>query len=78
MNCAKNDFLHKTSNQIVSEFDLIVMEKLNIAGLVKKPEPKPELDDKGEPTGHYLPNMAKAKAGLSKSILDASWESLLK
>lgn len=76
--CARNDFLHKTSNQIVSEFDLIVMEKLNIAGLVKKPEPKPELDDKGEPTGHYLPNMAKAKAGLSKSILDASWGKLIK
>src|SRR5207245_1360179 len=43
-------------------------EDLQIANLVKAPKPKQD-----ETTGKYLPNGASAKAGLTKSILDAGW-----
>ena len=49
--------------------DVIALERLNIAGMTRRPAPKP---DPGKP-GAFLPNSAAAKAGLSKAILDAGW-----
>jgi putative transposase len=46
---------------------VIAVEKLNVAGMTRRPQPKP--DD----AGGYAPNGAAAKAGLNKSILDAGW-----
>jgi putative transposase len=48
---------------------VIALEKLNTAAMTRKPAPKP---DPGNP-GAFLPNMAAAKAALSKAILDAGW-----
>ena len=48
---------------------MIALETLNIAGMTRRPAPRP---DPGNP-GAFLPNMAAAKAGLSKAILDAGW-----
>jgi putative transposase len=48
---------------------VIALETLNIAGMTRRPAPRP---DPGNP-GAFLPNMAAAKAGLSKAILDAGW-----
>jgi putative transposase len=53
----------------VDSCDVIALEKLNITGMTRRPAPKP---DPGQP-GAFLPNMASAKAGLNKAILDAGW-----
>ena len=48
---------------------MIAMEELNMAGMTRRPAPKPDPDS---PVA-FLPNQAAAKAGLNKSILDAAW-----
>jgi len=64
----RKDFLHKTSRMLVNRYQVIVHEDLKIKNMSKRPKPKQD-----EETGQYLPNNASAKAGLNKSILDASW-----
>ena len=49
--------------------DVIALEDLNIAGMTRRPAPRP---DPGKP-GTFVPNRARAKAGLNMSILDAGW-----
>ncbi|RLU87531.1 transposase [Streptomyces griseocarneus] len=63
------DHHHKTALALVREHDVIGHEKLNTAGMTRKPAPRP---DPGQPGG-FLPNGAAAKAGLNRSILDAGW-----
>jgi putative transposase len=65
----RRDFRHKTARALVNTCDVIALEKFNIAGMTRRPAPKP---DPGQ-TGTYLPNMAAAKTGLNKAILDAGW-----
>jgi putative transposase len=65
----RRDFHHKTGRTLVDTYDVIALEKLNTAGMTRRPAPKP---DPSKP-GAFLPNMAAAKAGLSKAILDAGW-----
>ena len=65
----RRDFHHKTARALVDTYDVIALENLNIDGMTRRPAPKP---DPGNP-GAFLPNMAAAKAGLSKAILDAGW-----
>jgi putative transposase len=65
----RRDFHHKTARALVDTCDVIALEKLNTAGMTRRSAPKP---DPGKP-GAFLPNMAAAKAGLSKAILDAGW-----
>ena len=62
-------FHHKTARALIQTCDAVALEKLNTAGLTKRPAPKPDPDRPGE----FLPNGAAAKAGLNKSILDAGW-----
>jgi putative transposase len=64
----RQDFQHKASHQLVNRYQVIVFEDLQIKNLTRAPAPKQD-----ETTGHYLPNGARAKAGLNKSILDAGW-----
>jgi putative transposase len=65
------DFCHKTSRTLVkSQFKVFVFEDLKISNMTRKPKPKQ--DEQGK----YLPNQAKAKAGLNKSILNAGWHYL--
>ena len=66
--CQRMDFLHKTANKLLSEFDVIVHEDLKIKNMIRRPKPKLEKE-----TGKYLPNGASAKGGLNKSISDAGW-----
>jgi putative transposase len=65
----RRDFHHKTARTLVNECDVIALEDLNTAGMTRRPAPKhnPETD------GTFLPNHARAKAGLNTSILDAGW-----
>ena len=65
----RRDFHHKTARALVESCDVIALERLNIAGMTRRPAPRP---DPGKP-GAFLPNMASAKAGLNKAILDAGW-----
>jgi putative transposase len=64
----RKDYLHKVSRRLVSSFDGIFFEDLQIANMTKRPKPVENEDGTG-----YAPNGAAAKAGLNKSILDASW-----
>ncbi|MBO0771481.1 MAG: transposase, partial [Actinobacteria bacterium] len=65
----RRDFHHKTARGLVNNCDVIALEKLNTAGMTRRPRPEP---DPGQP-GVFLPNQAAAKAGLNKVILDAGW-----
>ena len=65
----RRDFLHKAARALVNRYGVIVLEDLKIANLSKAPAPKPD----PEREGVYLPNGARAKAGLNQSILDAGW-----
>lgn len=69
--CQRQDFLHKKANELLSRYDLIVHEKLNIRGMIRRPKPKQD------ESGQYLPNGAAAKGGLNKSIADVGWYKFL-
>jgi len=68
----RQDWAEKISTRLVAANDVIVLEKLNTKGMVRKPAPKP---DPGQP-GAFLPNRARAKAGLSRGILASCWGAL--
>ncbi len=61
------DGAHKAALRLVREYDVIVHEALNVAGMTRRATPKPEDD------GGYLPNGGSAKSGLNRSIHDAGW-----
>ncbi len=63
----RKDFQHKASRKLVNQYQMIVLEDLQVKNLTKAPAPKQDEQ------GNYLPNGASAKAGLTKSILDAGW-----
>jgi len=65
----RKDWAEKVSTRLVMEHDLIVFEKLNTAGMVRKPKPRPD----PEQPGTHLRNGARAKAGLSRGILASCW-----
>ena len=64
----RNDFAHKTSRSLVdSKAKVIVFEALSTSRMTRKPKAKQNEQ------GCYLPNQAKQKAGLNKSILNVGW-----
>ena len=65
----KRDWAEKVSTRLVREHDLIALENLNIKGMTRTPAPKPD----PEREGAFLPNRARAKAGLSRGILASAW-----
>ena len=69
--CRRSDFLHKTANDLLAISDTIFHEDLKIKNMIRKPKPKQDED------GAWAPNGASAKAGLNKSIADASWGQFL-
>ena len=68
----RNAYQWKVANKIVRKADGIAIEDLNIQGMVRRCKPK-----KCEDTGRFLANGQSAKSGLSRSIADASWGSLI-
>lgn len=68
----RRDWAEKVSTRLVAEHDLIVLEKLNTPGMTRKPKPKPD----PEKNGAWLPNRARAKAGLNRAILASAWGAL--
>jgi putative transposase len=66
---AHRDFHHKTARQLVALYDLIVVEDLAIANMLRRPRPVPD----PQHPDRFLPNGAAAKSGLNRSISDAGW-----
>ena len=69
---ARKDRNHQLSRRLVDSFDVIVLEDLKVANMVRRPKPNPDPDV----TGEFLANGAAAKAGLNRSIQDAGWGQL--
>jgi putative transposase len=65
----RKDFHHKQARALVARYDLIVVEDLTIANMLRRAKPKPDPENPGQ----FLPNGAQAKSGLNRSISDAGW-----
>jgi putative transposase len=65
----RKDFHHKQARELAARYDLIVVEDLKIANMLRRAKP---VADPSNP-GRYLPNGARAKTGLNRSISDAGW-----
>jgi putative transposase len=65
----RKDFHHKQARELATRYDLLVVEDLKVANMLRRAKPKP---DPGNP-GQFLPNGARAKSGLNRSISDAGW-----
>ena len=56
----RKDFHHKQARFLVARYDLLVVEDLQIANMVRRAKPVPDPDNPGQ----YLANGARAKSGL--------------
>lgn len=65
----RKDFHHKQARELVARYDLLAVEDLTISNMVRRAKPKPDSDNPGQ----FLPNGARAKSGLNRSISDAGW-----
>ena len=70
----RNDWIEKTTTSLAKANVLVAMEDLDVKAMTKRPKPKPDPNR----SGHYLPNGAKAKARLNRSILGNNWSRLMK
>ena len=67
----RRDLSHKATRALVDnpQYQLYALEDLKVANLTARPKAKPD----PERPGHFLPNRARAKAGLNRSILASGW-----
>ncbi len=65
----RKDFHHKQARELAARYDLLAVEDLKIANMVRRAKSKPDPDNPGQ----FLPNGARAKSGLNRSISDAGW-----
>lgn len=65
----RRDFHHNTARNLVGSYDVIAVEDLKIANMVRRAKPRPDPDTPGT----FLANGQAAKAGLNRSISDAGW-----
>ncbi|MBL3752271.1 RNA-guided endonuclease InsQ/TnpB family protein [Mycobacteroides abscessus] len=65
----RRDWVEKTTTTTAATYGLIAIEKLSPRNMVRSPKPKPDPDNAGQ----YLPNGARAKAGLNKGIYANCW-----
>lgn len=63
-----DDWQHKTTTSLVKQYDLIVLENLNLQDMSRKAKAKPDPDRPGA----YLHNSQSAKRGLNRSLRTAS------
>ena len=68
----RNNFCHQTSRKLVKDpsAKVFVFENLGTKRMTRRPKAKKDAN------GKYLPNKARAKAGLNRNILDKSWHLL--
>jgi putative transposase len=65
----RKDFRHKQARELAAGYDLLVVEDLKIANMLRRAKPKPDPDHPEQ----FLANGARAKSGLNRSISDAGW-----
>jgi len=65
----RKDFHHKQARDLVARYDLLVVEDLQIANMLRRAKPVADPDNPRQ----YVANRARAKSGLSRSISDAGW-----
>jgi putative transposase len=65
----RKDFHHKQARKLAARYDLLVVEDLKIANMLRRAKPVPDPDNPAQ----FLPNGARAKSGLNRSISDAGW-----
>jgi putative transposase len=65
----RKDFHHNQARRLIESYDLLVVEDLQIANMLRQAKPVPDPDKPGA----FLSNAARAKAGLCRSISDAGW-----
>ncbi len=65
----RQDYAHQTSHQLVDHeaYAVYVFEALRISNMTKRPKVKQNANEQ------FLPNGAKAKAGLNRAILSSAW-----
>ena len=59
----RKDFHHKQARHLVARYDLLVVEDLKIANMLRRAKPVPDPDNPGQ----YLANGARAKYGFSQA-----------
>jgi putative transposase len=69
----RRDFHHKQARSLVERYDLLAVEDLEVANMLRRATPVPDPHNPGQ----YLPNNARAKSGLSRSISDAGWSQFI-
>ena len=69
----RNDHAHQVSRRLVDDTPakVLAFEDLKLANMTRRP--KPAIDE----TGRFLPNGAKAKAGLNRALLDQALGKIL-
>jgi putative transposase len=65
----RKDFHHKQARGLAARYDLLVVEDLKIANMLRRAKPKVDPDNPHQ----FLPNGARAKSGLNRAISDAGW-----
>ena len=63
-----DDWQHKTTTSLVKQYDVIVLEDLNLQGMGRRAKAKPDPDRPGA----FLPNGQSAKRGLNRSLRSAA------
>ena len=69
LNNRRTDWVEQTTTALARRYDLIVLEDLRVKNMVRKPKAKPDPDREGA----FLPNGARAKAGLNRAIHASQW-----
>jgi transposase len=70
----RKNWVEMTSTDLVRRFDVIRVEDLRIAPMIRRPGAKPGADRPGT----FLPNRRRAKAALSRGILSNGWGALVR
>ncbi len=68
----RDNFCHQVSRKLVNAplTRVLIFEDLGTKGMTRRPKPKKDA------MGKFLPNKARAKAGLNRHILDKNWYKL--
>jgi putative transposase len=65
----RTNWVEQTTTYLASTYDLIAVEDLRVRNMVRRPAPKADTNQPGV----FLPNGARAKAALNRSILASVW-----
>ncbi len=68
----RTDWTAKVTTQLVRDYDVIAIEHLDVAHMTRRVRPRTDPTD----PQRYLPNGARAKAGLNRRILSNKWSAI--